>query len=393
MPESAIDWPETFAQARGADVGSVAGVPLFRSGRRLRGECPLCGASKGKRADGAFSVEPQLGVFKCWGCGEGGDVVDLERALRGGSLREAALRLVSAPVKAVSAPAARPASQRPTVESTDYPRRVARELLEGAVPQGGLGAVYLSRRGLDRERADRAFWTGGLRFNGRARWGWGERLGLPQWIHAPAMVGWVSSPGGGTTGGVHCTYLRPDGSGKAALDPAKRMWGPMKDAEGRPGGVWLSPVVGPGPLIVGEGIESTLSAMQLWSGDHGGAPCRGVATLSLNALQGGWLRDRFGRVDPDAPSADPESPAFVWPGQDQVIVAVDRDMSPITVKVRKPGGGTGERRIDAEDRARICAGLAAAAWRSAGANDVRVIAPAAGRDFNDELRARAAAGE
>jgi hypothetical protein len=80
----------------------------------------------------------------------------------------------------------------------------------------------------------------------------------------------------------------------------------------------------PGPLIVGEGIESTLSAMQLY-----GKPCRGVATLSLGALQGGWVLDRFGRLDPAAPAADPERPAFTWPGQDEVLIAVDRDMKPI----------------------------------------------------------------
>ena len=42
---------ELFARAREADLEAVAGVRLFRAGRRLRGECPLCGASKGKKAD------------------------------------------------------------------------------------------------------------------------------------------------------------------------------------------------------------------------------------------------------------------------------------------------------------------------------------------------------
>jgi hypothetical protein len=150
--------------------------------------------------------------------------------------------------------------------------------------------------------------------------------------------------------------------------------------------VWLSPKQGPGPLIVGEGIESTLSAMQLY-----GQPCRGVAALSLGALQGGWVLDRFGRLDPTAVAADPERPAFTWPDQDRVLIAVDRDMKPIEVKVRKLGGGTARRRLEAEDRARICAGLAVQAWKAAGANDVRVIAPGAGRDFNDELLARVGA--
>ena len=69
-----------------------------------------------------------------------------------------------------------------------------------------------------------------------------------------------------------------------------------------------------------------------------------------------------------------------------MLIAVDRDMSPVKVKIRKLGGGTAEHFLDAEERARICAGLAVQAWKAAGANRVRAIAPAAGRDFNTELQ-------
>lgn len=378
---------EVFAQARGADIESVAGVKLFRSGRRLRGECPLCGASKGKRADGAFSVEPQAGWFKCWGCGEGGDVVDLERALRGGSLLDAALRLADAP-----APVARPVDRSQPARRKAGPERMARMLFADAEVEHPLALRYLSRRGITPPpKIGRE-----LRLNPRAMWGYDDR-GAP--LFFPAMVAAVWTPAG-FVGGVHATYLAPDGS-KAHIKPAKKMWGPQRDVDGRPGGVWLTDPRGPGPLIVGEGIESTLAAMDLWSRDHDGAPCRGVATLSLGALQGGWKTDAYGRIDPACVAGDPEKPAFTWPEDlgapwGQVLIAVDRDMAPIKVKVRKVGGGTVWREISAEDRARICAGLAVAAWRSTvtvtPANAVRAIAPAAGRDFNDELISRIAAG-
>ncbi|HCW48981.1 MAG TPA: hypothetical protein DGP25_02760 [Brevundimonas sp.] len=72
-------------------------------------------------------------------------------------------------------------------------------------------------------------------------------------------------------------------------------------------------------------------------------------------------------------------------------ICIDRDMREIRVKARKATGGTWKRPLDAETRARICAGLAEQAWREAGAHAVRIWAPAPGRDFNDELRARLAA--
>ncbi len=172
---------------------------------------------------------------------------------------------------------------------------------------------------------------------------------------------------------------------KARLDPAKKMWGPQNGADGRPGGAWLTDPAGPGPLIVGEGIESSLSA-----GILHGPPCRIAAALSLGRLQGGRLTDRWGRFNPDAPQADPEAPAFTWPAAGAVVVAVDRDMAAVEVKVRAPLGGTVRRRLDSDARARLCGGLAAQHWRAARAGPVSVSAPPAGMDFNNWLMRGAA---
>jgi putative DNA primase/helicase len=73
---------------------------------------------------------------------------------------------------------------------------------------------------------------------------------------------------------VHCTYLAIDGSCKATIDPNKKFFGPVKGGAVRLGQ--------PQPnewFVVGEGIESTASAMQLW-----GLPT-GWAALSESGLR------------------------------------------------------------------------------------------------------------
>lgn len=399
---------DLFERARGADIEAVAGVKLRRMGARLRGECPLCrdrpmpaavaaqaeGVRKSKRKKSGpstrFSVDPRARVFHCFVCGAGGDVVTLEKLLRGGTLREAAERLVGAATAPRAPAAVRPAARSEPwrAEGTTPAERIAAETWREASREimGTPAAAYLARRGIP-SAIVRHLAEGWVRYHPAAKWAWDGDRG--DWIRAPAMVKRLTflDTGAVPVRAIHCTYLTADGR-KAALEPAKRMWGPQKDSAGRPGGAWLTHPLGDGPLIVAEGIESALSAWALQ-----GRPCRVVATLSLGALQGGWLTDKWGRIDPAAPAADPEKPAFVWDEPTtrpwgQVLIAVDRDMAPLRVKVRKLGGGTAEHWLDAEARARICAGLAVAAWKRAGARDVRVIAPAAGRDFNDELLSR-----
>jgi hypothetical protein len=364
---------DIFARARAVSIEAVAGVPLFRAGRRMRGGCPICGASAGKKADGAFSVDPEAGLFHCFACQRGGDVVALERARGGGSARQSAERLVG------GSPAPRTRAARPERRTPPDKPGLDLEIWRSARGRvaGSPAAVYLEGRGIDPRLI--AGIQGYVRFAEAAIWGWNE---AGEKISAPAMVARPITHSG-LVPGCHVTYLAPGGHGKARLTPAKKMWGRQADAEGRPGAVWLTDPEAEGPLLVAEGIESALSAAQLL-----GQPCRIVATLSLARLQGGLLTDKWGRISPAAVAADPERPPWTWPEPGEVILAVDRDMGAIRAKVRKTGGGTAERLLTAEDRARICAGLAKQAWKRAGATKVRVIAPGPGRDFNDELRAR-----
>lgn len=71
----------------------------------------------------------------------------------------------------------------------------------------------------------------------------------------PAMVALVTKGADGKPLGVHRTFLARDGNGKAPVEPAKMMLGPC-----RGGAVQLGEVGD--VLMVGEGIETCLAAMQ-----------------------------------------------------------------------------------------------------------------------------------
>ncbi|WP_158659815.1 DUF7146 domain-containing protein [Niveispirillum cyanobacteriorum] len=93
---------------------------------------------------------------------------------------------------------------------------------------------------------------------------------LPTGMKWPAMVAAVRDAGG-TIVALHRTYLRPDGMGKADIDPAKMTLGPVGGCS-----VHLAPA---GPhMIVAEGIESALSAM-------GGAGLPTWAALSAGGVR------------------------------------------------------------------------------------------------------------
>jgi DNA primase len=63
-----------------ADIAEIVGeyVQLRRSGRTYRGPCPLHGGEGPN-----FSVDPDRGIFKCFVCGEGGDVFSFAMKLLG----------------------------------------------------------------------------------------------------------------------------------------------------------------------------------------------------------------------------------------------------------------------------------------------------------------------
>jgi hypothetical protein len=110
----------------------------------------------------------------------------------------------------------------------------------------------------------------------------------------PALVAFVSG-GGGVS--VHRTYLRADGLGKAAIDPAKMMLGATAG-----GAVRLTQ--GHGTLVVAEGIETAFS---LASGLLR-CPATVWAALSTSGIRGLRLPDHPARLtiapDGDAPGRE-----------------------------------------------------------------------------------------
>ena len=141
----------------------------------------------------------------------------------------------------------------------------------------------------------------------------------------PAMVALVTDAAGRPVA-VHRTFLSWDGNGKAPVDPAKMALGPI-----RGGAIRLAAPAG-GELMVGEGIETCLSATQML-----GKPAwSAVSAVGLRQLA----------LPPEVQS---------------VTVLVDGD--------------------DAGERAAVAAG---AKWRGEGRRVFLAQAPV-GKDFNDVL--------
>ncbi len=134
--------------------------------------------------------------------------------------------------------------------------------------------------------------------------------------------------------GVHRTFLRPDGAGKAAVTPDRASLGPIWG-----GAVRLDPVAR--ELVIGEGIESAASAGRMLQ-------LSAWAALSAGNLASGL------KLPPEVRS---------------VIVAADHDLP--TRDGKRPG--------------QDAANAAVARWTSEG-RQVRILMPnAAGVDFNDLL--------
>ncbi|PAP91796.1 DUF7146 domain-containing protein [Mesorhizobium wenxiniae] len=138
----------------------------------------------------------------------------------------------------------------------NHRRRIAEELdadalkrSEAALPiwqasqaaEGTPIATYLRSRGLDLPPSPAVRFHAGLKHPSGGVW--------------PAMVALVTHGATGSPIAVHRTFLARDGGGKAPVDPAKMMLGPCRGGAirlGEPGAV----------LMIGEGIETCLAAMQ-----------------------------------------------------------------------------------------------------------------------------------
>lgn len=150
----------------------------------------------------------------------------------------------------------------------DKRARQAERCWKQALPIGGtIAETYLRARGITCDLALT------LRFHREAWHG-------PTAKRHPALVAMIEGAEGCA---IHRTYLRPDGTGKAAIDPAKAMLGAAAG-----GAVRLTQAQG--PLVVAEGIETALSLASGLLGDPAtvwaALSTSGMRTLHLPQLPG-----------------------------------------------------------------------------------------------------------
>lgn len=215
-------------------------------------------------------------------------------------------------------PATRHASTASKASSDDGDRSAAAlRLWRAALPAVGTPVeTYLHSRGISLAVPD------AVRFH--------PRLKHPSGGTWPGMVALIARGHDGEPLAIHRTFLARDGAGKVPVTPQKMMLGPC-----RGGAVRLA--VPTGKLMVGEGIETCLAAMQAT-----GLPA--WAALSTSGLRALHL------------------PAEI----DEVIVLADGD---------EPGEAAA---LDAARR-----------WKREG-RTVRIARPPNGMDFNDVLLGRVA---
>ena len=240
----------------------------------------------------------RAGTWRNHEAGEGGGVLDLVTRERGS--RAAALAWLEAEGFIGQRD---PALTRP--ESRCKPRAVETGNATGARP-----CVAQPARREDSRRFARRIWTetrplaGTVAERYLAERGVGHVAGAPALRYHPALSH-PNAPGrfrclvagvqavGGTFVGIQRTYLAPDGSDKADVDPARASLGNIRGCAVR-----LVEPAG-GRLLVGEGIETTAAAVRVLGWTGGAFAALGTSGLRAVALPDG-VREVTIAADRDA---------------------------------------------------------------------------------------------
>ncbi|MBO0736605.1 MAG: virulence-associated protein E, partial [Alphaproteobacteria bacterium] len=213
----------------------AARLGLHRSGREWRGGCPLCGYRDSLVLGSGRNGAPILWCASC-------DDRDGLRALLRGS--GAMLSDYPRPHFPDHRPRRTDSRNTPSGKASAEQRERALGLWRGSRPAAGtLADRYLTARGLPGLANSPA-----LRFRSDC---WHEETHS----NHPALVALITDTDDRPLG-IHRTYLRRDGSGKAEIEPARKSLGPIWG-----GAVRLGPAAP--ELAVGEGIESSAAAGRL----------------------------------------------------------------------------------------------------------------------------------
>lgn len=271
---------------------------LKRKGRELVGPCPACGG------DDRFSIDLRKNLWHCRKAGKGGDAIALVEYVDGVEFRAACEILTGEPrpgaghqVSGVSEEqrrarwqAAEEQRARDDKAANDFrTREIARahEIWDkGRRIAGTMAERYLLKRGLTAPAGAK------LRAWDRLVY-WHQIAGEWRQIHeGPAMLAAIVGPDGRFQG-VHCTWIDlSTRSGKAEIaDPATGELLAAKKVRGSARGGHI-PLSGPSDgrrLVMGEGIETTLSAFMA---EEANPDCLYWAGVSLGNL-GGRAADRL----------------------------------------------------------------------------------------------------
>jgi hypothetical protein len=356
------------------DIVQALDIQGLRRGaaREWVGPCPECGG------DDRFSIHTGKGVYYCRHCDARGDVIELVRWLRKMTLAQA-LDWLCGPLdtglseterrarrekaEANRQKAARDAD-RYRAEAVAQARKVWREA--GPAEDSPVRA-YLDRRGISREVLPAM--PRCLRFHPALRYMVHGAAGWREVWRGPAMVAAIQRADGQGSA-VHRTWLdlsRPKGKAEVVDPVTGEVLDAKKSLGSKKGGVirLLTPLGPWSVLVVGEGIETTLSALA--AGLHAGAAF--WSAVDLGNLSG---KRQTGRGLKFAGLPDMEDDeAFVPPANVRHLVLVeDGDSDP------------------RDTRAKLLAGARRAMARIPGLTAEIVPCPA-GYDLNDVLLGKA----
>lgn len=394
-------------------------VKLTKAGREYKACCPFH-----NETTPSFTVNDDKGFYHCFGCSAHGDAVRWMTDHQGLGFVDAVTEL------ALRAGLPLPDGVVPTIGAIAHPdARIQRESVRAGVPDEYVsseefGAVILSRvvagkaplkcyfehREISPVAVAGRMADLGFCPNAPTRkW----RIGAsPNSVPlAPAMVARLRRPDRALPStdwpvtGLHVTFLSDDFTVKRVahgrggqLLPQRKMLGTIQGSC-----VVLGEYQPDARLIVGEGMESTLSGCDLVRRDmhsEAATPCA-LAALSLNNLQGYPLQDARGALPMWNLQPDMKRDACWFAHGGPVTVLVDADMKPIPVRSNACGEQTGPkvadaarvrfviRQISSEERSMMCGRLSVAGWQAAGASGpVTALRPRMGMDFNDIGRVR-----
>ena len=246
-------WTEGDKLRARAMLAEVVGrvVALKKQGRELVGLCPFH-AEKTP----SFTVSPGKGLYFCFGCSAGGDAVDFVKRTEGLDFMAAMARILGEPDDRQDEAARRrredrlrwAAADRRDEEKREHRRRLIyahRLWRETQAVKGTPVETYLRRRGIMINIPPT------LRFHPHLAYREGNGA-ASAWF--PAMVAYVQGADRSFLG-IHRTYLRGDGAGKAPVKKARMMLGPVGG-----GAIRFGPAAD--ALWIAEGIETALSVLE-----------------------------------------------------------------------------------------------------------------------------------